>query len=358
MSIRRRLSAVAVAAGMLAVSAPLAGATTRTVTNTNDSGPGSLRATVAAASANDTISIPAGTYTLASQISFSKPLDFEGASARTTVIDGGGTTRLFQINTMLSGQTIFSSLKLTHGSAASGGAIDAHAAIVLSHVAIVGNTATSGSGGGVNATDMVTMTDSLVNGNSAPNGSGGGIELAPSNSVVSEIDSSTIVGNGAHASGGGLDQSTASSALLDLTQNTFADNVLSSVTSAGGNFAITGGPAPGGSSTFSMYGNVFVRGVAATHVNCTTGTSIRATGSSYNVEDGDLGCLDPSQYDRWVLDPLLSELSNNGGQTDTMMPDATSPLVDQVPTSGCLPVDQRDVARPRGSQCDDGAAER
>jgi hypothetical protein len=56
----------------------------------------------------------------------------------------------------------------------------------------------------------------------------------------------------------------------------------------------------------------------------------------------------------------LGALGDNGGPTLTMLPAATSPLLDQVPSDACLArvtVDQRGVTRPQGSACDIGAVE-
>jgi hypothetical protein len=60
----------------------------------------------------------------------------------------------------------------------------------------------------------------------------------------------------------------------------------------------------------------------------------------------------------------LGALANNGGPTDTHLPDPGSPLVDAGDPAGCtdekggpLLADQRGVTRPQGSRCDIGAVE-
>jgi predicted outer membrane repeat protein len=55
-------------------------------------------------------------------------------------------------------------------------------------------------------------------------------------------------------------------------------------------------------------------------------------------------------------DPMLGDLADNGGLTQTIAPLSGSPLIDAVST--CEPsVDQRGVARPQGAACDIGAVE-
>jgi predicted outer membrane repeat protein len=58
-------------------------------------------------------------------------------------------------------------------------------------------------------------------------------------------------------------------------------------------------------------------------------------------------------------DPLLGALADNGGATQTLMPQIGSPLVNHIPSGdpGCTGVDQRGVSRPQGPACDIGAVE-
>ena len=75
-------------------------AATITVTNTNDSGAGSLRAAVAAASSGDTIvfslTTPA-TITLAHEIIVDKELVISGPGMAKLFISGGNSTRIFKV---------------------------------------------------------------------------------------------------------------------------------------------------------------------------------------------------------------------------------------------------------------------
>src|SRR4051794_1561562 len=68
-----------------------------TVANTNDSGPGSLRQTVAEAGSGETVNLPAGTYTLTSgPLQITKALTIAGHGAGDTTIRSGGASRVIE----------------------------------------------------------------------------------------------------------------------------------------------------------------------------------------------------------------------------------------------------------------------
>ncbi|MCU1468472.1 MAG: hypothetical protein JWM72_4400, partial [Actinomycetia bacterium] len=84
--------------------------------------------------------------------------------------------------------------------------------------------------------------------------------------------------------------------------------------------------------------------------------------SGYNLEtDAGKSCMfSAAKHDLVGVDPQLGPLQDNGGPTHTMLPAATSPVVNALPTSTglCPKTDQRKVTRPQGSACDVGAVER
>src|SRR5437588_4468 len=90
----RPAAAGAFAVALLVVAPTASG--TITVANNNDSGPGSLRQAIAGAAAGETIVVPPNTYTLTTgELAVAKSLAITGAGAGSTIISGGGTSRIF-----------------------------------------------------------------------------------------------------------------------------------------------------------------------------------------------------------------------------------------------------------------------
>jgi hypothetical protein len=158
-------------------------ATTRTVTSTANSGPGSLRQVIASSSAGDTVKIPAKAshYSLSSQIDITVPLTIEGAGASSSVIDAGGKSRAFEITSAVpsTATTTFKDLTITNGSttvAPGGGAILVDSgALAVTGAAITNSTATvdvgstgKGGGGGIyNNGGNTTLTNAAVSSDTA-----------------------------------------------------------------------------------------------------------------------------------------------------------------------------------------------
>lgn len=96
----RFLMGMSVIAVMLAVfSAVPVFAGTITVTNTADSGPGSLRAAIAAANPGDTINITSmGTITLGSPLTISTSLTINGPGAANLAVSGNNLVQVFFVN--------------------------------------------------------------------------------------------------------------------------------------------------------------------------------------------------------------------------------------------------------------------
>lgn len=212
-------SGVALATGALgALTASPAGADTIVVTNTNDSGTGSLRWALANANDGDVIDLTglSGQITLGSQLDIEDVVTIVGPGPSVLAISGGGTTRVFSMEGALSGTgaVIISGLTIKDGDVAGPGAgiffdcDDASAnSLVLDNVVITGNTATD-LGGGIyfdrceegGLGDLV-IRNSTISGNSTSL-EGGAIWFDEGDEL--RIVNSTISGNTASFSAGGV----------------------------------------------------------------------------------------------------------------------------------------------------------
>src|SRR6476620_259610 len=67
-----------------------------TVENTNDTGSGSLRETIAEAPPGETVNVPDGTYLIGGEIVFKKDLTIVGAGHVQTFLDGGGDSAVLR----------------------------------------------------------------------------------------------------------------------------------------------------------------------------------------------------------------------------------------------------------------------
>jgi len=84
------------------------------------------------------------------------------------------------------------------------------------------------------------------------------------------------------------------------------------------------------------------------------------TSGGFNLVGNTAGCgWSSSTGDKLNKNPKLLTLGNYGGPTMTMLPSASSPVVNAVPGGSCpIKSDQRGVKRPQGPKCDMGADER
>ena len=90
--------------------------------------------------------------------------------------------------------------------------------------------------------------------------------------------------------------------------------------------------------------------------NCSI-TDTTSQGFNYS-DDGTCTLTQPTDHTS-AASPQLGPLAPNGGPTQTLLPTATSPLLDTIPAGSCIVhVDQRGVFRPRNGACDIGAVER
>jgi len=122
-----------------------------TVTNTNDSGPGSLRQALADANNGDTIDFSVtGTIGLTSgELLVNKSITISGPGANNLAVNGNAKSRVFHVasgkTVTISGLTIMNG---NSGSDAGGGIYNDHATLTLNECTVTGNSA-SFTGGGI-----------------------------------------------------------------------------------------------------------------------------------------------------------------------------------------------------------------
>jgi hypothetical protein len=366
-----RLKCASFALALLVVSGFPALAATFTVTNTADSGPGSLRAAISAAASGDKInfapSLNGQTITLTSgELLINKDLNIQGPGANQLTISGNHASRVFhtQNNVTLSGLTI------ANGSAADfgGGIAQDGGGLIVTKCVIVGNEATGANsrggglyvGQGAVSTPAMrnSMSDCTVSQNSAANGGGIYVENNPNNTTYF-ISRSTIDHNTASAGGGGI----------YITSYPLIGNITIAYNSApvgGGVYIDNGAPViqqstiTGNSAAPNSGGGIYSNndgfGLYSSIVALQQGGGNLA-GNSPSAVDGSVTTDDPNLN----LDP--NGLQLNGGPTKTIALLAGSSAIDAPATptvfniDGSSVRDQRGADRPIGSNRDIGAYE-
>ncbi len=287
---KKTLATLMLLIGALLVSVAGAQAATYTVTNTNDSGVGSLRAAIAAASttlaanvinfdatafaAPQTIKLTSGQLEIASNVT----LTIDGTSANRLSISGNNTSRVFYIN--LGAVLTINNLTVTQGNAGNGGGI-------------------------YNYSGTLNLTKSTVSGNSA-DFTGGGIynflgTLSLANATVSN-NSATFGGIG-----GGIYNY---SGTLTLTNATVS-----------GNSADYGGGIRNDGGTVNAGNSIIAANTATSFAPDFSGTVISQGYNLVGIVDGSTGFTaagDKVGTSAAPLDPKLGPLAYNGGQTPTL----------------------------------------
>ncbi len=379
---------------------------TLTVLNNLDSGPGSLRADIAAANSGDTIvfatSLDGKTITLTSgQLTISKNLTIQGPGANQLTISGDQLSRVFEVNA--NQPVVLSGLTISNGHSAIGGAIFNHSTLTISGCTVSNSrTFIVGSGGGIFNSGTLTVSNCTVSGDFA--NIGGGIynsgTMTVSNSTVFgnkssyngagiynrgtlTVSGSTLSGNGAQSGdGGGIENY---SGTATLTNSTLCNN---KARYGGGALCVELGKATLTNCTLSLnsanYGGGIDMFYQGGHLNLTNtivaGNYILSGGpdiynpwggaifADHNLIGDGAGCNDISNgsggnivggINRPPIYARLGPLQNNGGPTQTMALLAGSPAIGHADNSRAPAADQRGVTRidEAGETTDIGAFE-
>ncbi len=345
------MAALAASVLMAVVLAAPAQAAPFSVTNTADSGEGSLRQAMSDANASageDTInfdpSLSRQTITLGSQLAVadSAGLTIDGGSANITV-SGNDAVRVFEVRS--GAKLALNNLTVANGRGAAGGGIANLGTLTVTDSTLSGNSANYSGGGGIwNNGGTVTVANSTLSGNSST-WHGGGIYNWNGGTLT--VANSTLSGNSVtdldYASGGGI---ASYGGTLTVTNSTLSGN--SAGAGRGG-----GIESYGGSATLK---NTIVAN-SPSGGNC----SVTVTNGGHNLDsDGSCGSGTANNSISGTtdkpLDPKLGALADNGGPTKTHALLEGSPAINKGNSFGAT-TDQRGVSRPQGAASDIGAFE-
>lgn len=329
---------------------------TLTVSNTNDSGAGSLRQAIIDAASGDTIVFDSIVFAspqiinlTSGELVIGKNLTISGTGARRlTVRRDPGSIVNFRVFNVGSGIVSISGMTISNGNNDGGGGalINQGGTVTLDGITASGNS--GGSGAIRNSSGTTTILNSTISNNPTAAGAGGilvgGGTVNIANSTVSGNSSSGVGGIG--VSGGGT---------LNMNNVTVTGNGISSssATSSGGVSAAAGGTVNlrntiiSGNTAAAGSSSPDVRGVFNSNGNNLIGNTTGGSGFSTGLND------------KLNVSADLADLADNGGQTDTHRPNPGSPAIDAgnacIVSANCpsnnppfaLTTDQRGTGFPR-----------
>ena len=347
---RRRLAAGAgLGIGAVLGASATAEAADFTVSNLNDSGPGSLRQAVLdsdAAPGGDRIlfqSTLSGQLTVASELPITETVAILGPGANLLAISGGNSSRIFYVHPAAPSSPVsISGLTLRDASApGSGGAILNEAShLTVDHAVITQNHAGAGDpGGGIYVgTGSLTLRNSTVSANSAYRG--GGIDSLQSAPNVVTIENSTITGNQATLVGGGISFQNGlnNGAQLNIRSSTISGNIVSTGSYGGGGIFLHSG-------ITSLVSTIVADNAAPVAPDIRTYNPAVPASASFSLVENAAGATITGGPNIFGQDPKLGVLGDNGGPTPTIGLLDGSPALDTGLSAG-IALDQRGAPRP------------
>ncbi len=364
----------------------------------------------------DTITLPAGVYTLTiggsgednaatGDLDITDSLTINGAGATSALIDGGALDRVIHIfNAVMVNIYGVTILNGNPGSASGGGILNAGGNLTVDDSIIRGNTVTDWTGGGIYSNAALTVTNSTVMSNTANSGDGGGIyhdggtltlthnDITNNsadngggvfvNSGSATLSGGQIISNVATNYGGGIrndsvltltDSSLISNSALSggglynggtltLINSTLSGN---STSSAGGgisnantltlnNVTVNSNSATYGEGIFNNGGSLSLKNTIVANSTSGGNCSGLIVSNGHNLDSG-ITCGFTATGDITNTDPLLGPLLDNGGPTWTHGLQIGSLAINAGDNAGCPPTDQRGYGR--SGVCDIGAYE-
>lgn len=304
------------------------------------------------ATAGDTISIAAGTYT--GNVTVDRNVTLAGAGARSTTLDGNNSGTVVTINSGVTATVQDLTIQGGNPAGGFGGGVLSGGTLTVVRTAIVHNSAQGGAnvvgygGAGIAVgSGTVTVRQSTIAFNTT-NAFGAGMYITSGASAT--IVDSTIANNTDSAGGGGSGVITWGTATLYVSSSTIANN---------------SGSTTGGNGIYN-YGSATVKSTIVANNDCRNdnngGTTPGSMTDAGNNIDSGTGCGFTSASSRQSTDPQFTSATPtaNGGPTDTFVPSAGSPAIENgscTDISGnVVKTDQRGASRP-ASACTIGALE-
>jgi len=344
-------------------------ATTITVTNTNDSGPGSLRQALVDANDGDTIqfdlALNGQTILLTSgELVVSDSITISGPGPSLLAVSRNSQSSNFRILHIQPNHTVaISGLTISNGNlinVSGAGIFNDQSTVTISNCVISGNAVyspptTQAGGGGICNNGVLSLINSTVTANSVTSTfayGGGGIF----NNGNLTINQCSITNNTGQRYGGGIAGGIAGSAVIQnstisgnftggydhfdgdgagLSGNGFIiqNSTISNNSAIGGSFGGYGGAIYGGgiitnctisgNTTNHQAGGIYANSpVELTHTILNSGENIVNNGTTvtshgYNISSDNGGGFLTAPGDQINTDPLLGPLQNNGGPTFT-----------------------------------------
>ena len=350
------------------------GPTTLTVTNTDDSGPGTLRAALANAADGDTINFllpaPATILLTNGELLVSNNVNIVGPGANHLAVAADRSvfpgSRVFHIasNSVvnLSGLTITNGYaRLNNG----GGILNDHAKLTVNSCTLSGNAASRCGGAIMNDQGLLVIANStLINNGVASYGGAIYNDGQFSTNASLLVSNSTLSRNGAYVSGGGLFNNAGSGAASVRIVNSTLSGNYPGESRTGGD--IWNESWSGGSATLQIFNSTLnlsssihngsYGGSARLEIGSTIlngpnfgelidGQSGTVTSLGYNLSSNNGGGFLTNATDQINTDPMLSPLQDNGGPTFTHAPLPCSPAIDKGKNFSGSATDQLGVAR-------------
>jgi hypothetical protein len=370
-------------------------ANTITVTNTNDSGPGSLRQALADVNDGDTINFAvSGTIALTSgELLVARSITIAGPGTENLAVNGNAKNRVFHVT---GGNVTISGLTITNGNASGmqggGGIYNDHSTLTVNNCTINGNVAGGGiyNDGQFGGAATLQINNSIINANSNDGidnyAAYGGYAAAQINSssitanpggaiwsvaclenscgqATVQVDSSTLSGN----SGGifadprthlVVANSTLSGNGVDVTN--LANVSTSSISNSTLNETSTNAGCISNEAGFITIDNTVLKVGPSGHSIVNVGGG-HVTSLGYNLSSDDGGGYLNGPGDQIDTDPMLGPLQDNGGPTFTHALLPGSPAINAGDPKFTPPpyYDQRgpDFLRVRNGRIDVGSFE-